>query len=703
MRKEETMNTIKNKFALVLLVVCMAYPTLAQSSVEKVKTSQQAQERVDELQRAQNAVKKGEKQEAPKTGRMFGDYSTTSSLEFGYRTTDVNGSRDKFMSDVNIREGLRLFNYSLDSRSVTGTGLYDFMHADATGAGGDPQQTFAFRIDKARAYKFDASVRRLNYLRFLPEYALGTHNIDTRQQISDFNLKLLPQRAVRFNLGYNRAMQKGYSQITTSANSDIFPDPGNRRWESNNYRIGLDATWRNWDFFAEEMYRTYKWDTAYNWPGGVNPGVINPSDAATITYFTRPEASRAHGSVTRASVNGSLAKRIHIVLRGMYSEERLNSFIMETYAGTTTAANTKILTNVFSSNGSSRRPSTSFDAGVSFDLTDHLRLDNSFRYSDFTINGFAFVNTLNQRQVGTGPITTTNPAPFAAFPNQSTAFGTYATRNTELANYVNTLDLIYSRGRKLTASAGWRATHRDVTLSDLGGAENDQQNTNAGIGNLRIRPVERFNLFFDYEKGQSNNVFVRVAPMDFQRARARASVEATHKLTFIATVATTDRNNPTQFVQNDSNYRSASFSALWEPMEKLFFNAGYNYDYIHSEANIYYFIASTARTGKSLFYSKQDFFFFDTRVPVTKYADVLMVYRYVHDRGAPTVVPLTGANDFVTAFPLRRHNPEARLALHFNRHATFNFSYRHFSYNERNFFRQDYRSNILTSSLRLTF
>jgi len=34
---------------------------------------------------------------------------------------------------------------------------------------------------------------------------------------------------------------------------------------------------------------------------------------------------------------------------------------------------------------------------------------------------------------------------------------------------------------------------------------------------------------------------------------------------------------------------------------------------------------------------------------------------------------------------------------------TGNLSYRHYSYNERDFSVQDYRSNILTTSLRFTF
>ncbi len=692
-------------FTVTLLALAFALNTwalLAQSSVEKAETSQQVQERVDELQRATNAVKKGEKVEKPKTGTMVGDYSVTSSLEFGYRATDVNGSLAKYLSDVNIRKGVRLFDYSLDSRSVTGGGpLYDFMHADASGMGGDPQTSFNFRIDKTRWYKFDASVRRLNYYRYLPSFSLNSHNIDTRQQMSDFHLKLFPQRKVRVNMGYNRSMARGFSQHTTSASSDIFANPGDRRWESNDYRLGIDASYRGWDFSAEEMYRTYRWDTSYAWPGGTNPGVVNPTDLSTITFFTRPEPTRSHATLTRASLRGSLAKRVHLVARGMYGQEQMNGFLIERFSGTTTVANQRTLISQYVSTSKAKRPSSSFDLGVSLDLTDNLTLNNTFRYSDYTINGEAFDSRIVQTQTGTGPITNTATSPCS--PNLSTPVGFFCTRNIDLSSYWNTLDLQYSKGKKLSANLGWRATHRNVTVSDLATTEADTQNTNTAIGSIRIRPVDRFNLFFDYEKGQSDNVFVRTAAMDFQRVRARVSLLARDKLSFSGTVSTTDRTNPTPFVENDSDYRSISFAALWEPRDKLFVNMGYNYDHMFSTANIYYFIANVARTGKSVFYAKQDFFFLDTRLPLTKYVDLLLVYRYVHDHGAPGNAPVTGPNDIVTAFPLERHNPEARLAIHFNSHVTANVSYRHFSYNERNFFVQDYRSNIITSGLRLTF
>src|SRR5215470_16978120 len=71
------------------------------------------------------------------------------------------------------------------------------------------------------------------------------------------------------------------------------------------------------------------------------------------------------------------------------------------------------------------------------------------------------------------------------------------------------------------------------------------------------------------------------------------------------------------------------------------------------------------------------------------------------DRGAPSVS--LGPNDFVSALPLRRHNPEVRLTYRFSNIVTGNLAYRHYSYNERDFAFQDYRANILTTGLRFTF
>src|SRR5262245_30021177 len=158
------------------LLTSLGTVALAQSSIEKSETSQQAREPESELERARAIVAKpGEnKPSKPETGRMWGVYSTTTTFEIGHRFVDTDGSRDRYLSDVNVRDGFRLLEYSTDMRAQPGAGLlFDFMKAEVSNAGGDQSQTFSLRMDKTRAYRFDGHVRRFNYYRSpRPNFAL---------------------------------------------------------------------------------------------------------------------------------------------------------------------------------------------------------------------------------------------------------------------------------------------------------------------------------------------------------------------------------------------------------------------------------------------------------------------------------------------------------------------------------------------------
>ena len=204
------------------------------------------------------------------------------------------------------------------------------------------------------------------------------------------------------------------------------------------------------------------------------------------------------------------------------------------------------------------------------------------------------------------------------------------------------------------------------------------------------------------EHGTNNNAFVRINPLEFTRFRARAQIHVTDKLSLIGAFTSTDRLNPTPQVENESDARSYTLAVNWEPKSRLYVDAGYDYHDLFSTANIRFFLAGNQeRRGDSLYYARLHSVFANTRFGLTNRLDLLMVYYYIVDRGAPPVS--IGPNDFVSAFPLRRHNPEVRLAYRFSNNVTGNIAYRHYSYNERDFAIQDYRANILTTSLRFTF
>jgi hypothetical protein len=701
--------TLAGIFAM--LFTLMSTVTFAQS-VEKAETSQQAREPESELERAKALVNKPQdnKPIKPETGRTWGAFSTTSTLELGYRFVDTQGSVDRYLSDVNVRDGFRVLESSLDMRAQPGTGvLFDYLRAEVNNAGGDQSQNFALRFDKTRWYRFDSSVRRFNYYRAPgPNFALGFRNHDLRQQISDFNLRLLPQRAVRFNVGYARSMAKGRYNPTYSFQRDIFQLLGDTDWEANDYRLGMDATYRKWNFNVEQLYRNFHNDSEITSRPGGDPG-FNPTDNGRITALNRVMPQHSRALVTRASISGNIADRLHLVIRGLHDDERMRASHYEVASGRDNNGVTfpSSTINLPGQGAIIERPSSRLDVGLSYDINRHFTINNTFGYNSFKIAGDTEILTTTIRQPATGPQTTTISRVLAT---------DYIT---DLSAYTNTLELNMNWGRKFSASLGWRAMQRDVTIASRYFTatsatsatnpaitnEEESVGTHAFIGGMRVRPTSATSFMVDVEKGQNNNAFVRINPLDYTRVRVRGQIRVTDKIGVNAIFTSLDRTNPTPQVENSSDSRSYTVAVNWEPNSRLWIDAGYDYHDLFATGDILYTTvinnATRRVSGKSLYYARINTFYANTRVGLTNRLDLLMLYYYISDRGAPPVS--VGANDFVSTYPLRRHNPEARLAYRFNNNVTGNLSYRHYSYNERNFSFQDYQSNILTTSLRFTF
>jgi hypothetical protein len=690
-----------------LLIACGAV-AFAQS-VEKAETSQQAREPESELDRAKAIVTKpGEnKPSKPETGGTWGVYSTTSSLELGHRFVDTDGSNSRYLSDVNVRDGLRVLGYSLDMRARPEAALlFDFLRADVNNAGGDAAQTFYLRAEKTRFYRFDSNVRRFNYYRSIANFVAPIPNVtwrdyDLRQQISDFNLKLFPQRAVRINAGYGRSMAKGRYTPTYSFERDAFQLLGQSNWEANDYRLGLDATYRKWDFNVEQLYRNFHNDPHFTAKPGGDLG-FNLTDNGRIATLSRDTPFHSRSLVTRFGVRGNIAERLHVVFRALHDDERIKAGYLEIDTGrANNGAN--IISRTLSLSGPggiAERPGNNVDVGVSLDVNQHLTISNTFNYTGWRISGDMSWLNVSVQQTGTAAPTTTTSL---------TVANGYVT---DLSSFRNTLEANLSFGRKFSANLGWRAMNRDVTLAGIWNAtstspaikdEAESIFTHSFIGGFRVRPTTKTSFMFDVERGQNNNAFIRISPLDFFRTRVRAQVQATDKLGFTGSFTSLDRDNPTRQVENESTMRSYTVAANWQPHARADIDLGYDYHDLYATALIDYTTGTPSQrvNGRSLYYARLNSLFANTRFGLTNRLDLLLAYYYIMDRGNPSVS--LGPNDQVNSYPLRRHNPEARLAYRFSNNVTGNISYRHYSYNERDFFAQDYRANILTTSLRFTF
>src|SRR6202046_4536365 len=90
-----------------------------------------------------------------------GDYNIHQSIEFGYRANELNGNKDTYDTFVNLGQGVRLFDYTLEMRSLDHKGLlFDDLSFSNFGYGGDPNDVSRLRIDKNKWYDFQLLFRR---------------------------------------------------------------------------------------------------------------------------------------------------------------------------------------------------------------------------------------------------------------------------------------------------------------------------------------------------------------------------------------------------------------------------------------------------------------------------------------------------------------------------------------------------------------
>ena len=212
-----------------------------------------------------------------------GDYNIHQSVEFGYRANEINGNKDTYDTFENLGSGVRLFDYTLEMRSLDHKGLlFDDLSFSNFGYGGDPNDVTRLRIGKNKLYDFRVLFRRdknfwdynllanpLNPASLNPPGSLTTGcyvgpptaafpralprtvrrprwrqtihltHMDLVRRMQDYDLTLFPNSAVQVRLGYSRNRDEGPGFFTTDGGT-ISDFNENYSYTTNAYRIGVD-------------------------------------------------------------------------------------------------------------------------------------------------------------------------------------------------------------------------------------------------------------------------------------------------------------------------------------------------------------------------------------------------------------------------------------------------------------------------------
>ncbi|HKR22921.1 MAG TPA: hypothetical protein VJS17_10015, partial [Pyrinomonadaceae bacterium] len=244
----------------------------------------------------------------------------------------------------------------------------------------------------------------------------------------------------------------------------------------------------------------------------------------------------------------------------------------------------------------------------------------------------------------------------------------------------------------------------------------EENHTHAFFGGFKVRPVPNWTLYFDAERGSADNVFTRIGNYDYTNIRAKSRYGPSKKVSFNLAVITKNNSNPSEIagvsLQDfgvDVKSRLFTSSLDWTATSNVSFSAGYNYHWIDNDAVVeYYFNSVRHPLGRSLYQSRNHFFFTDLVARLHPRVTLYAAYQINKDTGQGSFLadPTGSPGTLIASYPMSFQSPETRLAIKLNRWLDWNVGYQYYNYNEAAIVGprpQNYHAHLPYTSLRLYF
>jgi hypothetical protein len=733
---------------------------------------------------------------------LWNGYEVHGSAEFGGRGVSSSGDLGLYSTYVNLGSGPRLLDQSIEMHSVNHNGfLFDDLSMSSFGYGGDPNDVTRLSLDKGRWYDFSGIFRRdqnywdynllanpLNPSTSTPALAINDspHLLNLSRKMTDLDLKLLPQSKIRFDLGYSHYSNGGTSFTTDhqGTEAELFQPT---RDLTDTYHFGISWLPIARTRLSYSQYFTHvKSDTADvldSFPNALSNGTpanlgisfdtknglpcaapITASGAANptcnlYTGYSNFAPYRTNIPTEQLSFQSNYFKRLELTGLASYTGARSDvPFSEESFAGV--ISRTHGVSTTTTSTGHTQNITTSADLGASYDISDKLRINDSFRWYDFRLPGAAtLVSSALFSPSGIVP-----PNPFSATacpppytgpgcPQHSASSGadlsTDVTANYEAQNQkANTFEVEYEFSPKVGANLGYRFERRDIalngtdtilstfdpTLATRGGCttltngicqttafstglQTVEINDHGALFGIWLRPMRGLRINSDIEIDSADNVFTNIMPRHFQWYRVKGNYTPRGWLNFSGGANIRESRDLSSNLGNLQHNRSYSVGAVITRSARWSFDFNYNYDDLLTNINICFVETPTpafANTSGALCgaaYLSALSFYHD----ISNFGSANLMFKPVRRVTLTLGYTLTSTsgsslllNPLASLGPVayNYHLPTAALAYDITQHVTFKTGWNYYDYDEKSVpvlvAPRNFRANIFATSLRFS-
>lgn len=622
-----------------------------------------------------------------------GDENLSGFIDLGYRwETGVYGSLATYRSIVDLGSGPKLLGTEFTILNPTKR-FFDRIDVRAYNWGDDPYSTAHIDVSKSRFYQFSADYRNIAYYSNLPAFAdpllaggtiLDEQALDTRQRIGTYRLELFPGARIVPYLEYEHNANNGTGVSTFVTDANEYPVNNLVRSSTENYRGGVRVELNRLHVKLEQGGTTYKDDEQMNAGSGqTNYGnFLSPilGQTTDLTSLAEAWSVRGHSVYTDGSFSANPASWVDLYGSILYSEPVSNV----NFTGVDTG-NQVLFSQLLFYTGEqnlisavSKLPHVSGSAGAEFRPVRRLRLIPSWLTDRMHTSG---------SNIGAQNLTTTS----GLVPISSLLTSSLVTNTNQVE-----MNVLYELTRKITLRGGYRyvwgnASDLILPLAGLAGLDQGKIRRNVAIAGLTWHPLQNAWVNVDFEDGSSGSTYYRTSLYNYQKARIRGRHQISPSFSVSASASVLNNQDPLPGLNYSFLAHQESASVLYAPSSgKVWdFEGGYTRSTLRS--NINYLDPEFLTTEQSSYR--------DNSHTVTAMFDLNMPAR-LHYKTKLTL----GGSAFLSSGsnPSTFYQPTAKLSVAVHKNLSWISEWRYYGFDESFYLFQSFRTQMVTTGVRIT-
>ncbi len=416
------------------------------------------------------------------------------SFRLGYRAVDQSGTLQKYKEDINLEDGMRLFDFTFKlSPTNELSKLFDRVDINVFNFGGDPFEALTLSVQKYSTYQVQFSRKKSSYY-YADQHETGgviynPHTFDFRRITDSGLLKIWLLPSVNFYLDFNRYDKSGESITTLDINRIEFEFNQPIQEKSKEIAVGLNAQpFKEFSVVLEERILDYENSNSLFLPGYADggEGARYPS---SLNFFNLNQPYTLKSYSHTLKIYSQPIKRILLSGSAKITDQDLDLTYQESADGINYLG--KFFDYSFPGMGKFQRKIGLYDLDLSFLLFDRLAITGVIRYHDFEQEG------------------------------EMTVSGEKKTMD---LNY-DTLSLEGGIQYRFSSVIGLLAGYRNETrtLEGVETVDYEEKTVRQGLfGNIKVSPSRKFTLNADYQFGTYDHPFTLVSPAEFHRFSAKA-------------------------------------------------------------------------------------------------------------------------------------------------------------------------------------